>query len=76
MGIVKWHLLNHVCDDIARIGGLYLNDSSIYECPHKTFKNAYKLTSQWTISSMDDSSSVIERRIPMADEPKEKSSVH
>lgn len=31
MGKVKWHLLNHVLDEISRIEVLYLNDAGTYE---------------------------------------------
>lgn len=38
MGTVKWHLEDHVCDNIARSGGLYLNDAGNHEGSHKHFR--------------------------------------
>lgn len=29
MGTIKWNLLDHVFDDMARIGGLYVNDAGL-----------------------------------------------
>lgn len=60
-GTIKWHLLDHVCDEIARIGGLYWDDAGMYEGSHKLFRKAYNSTSRRTRKSMDESVVVMEQ---------------
>lgn len=54
IGTVKWHMLNHVCEDIRRIGSLSLIDAGLYEYAHKFFKAVYKTTSGRKHSAMDE----------------------
>lgn len=72
LGTMKWHMLDHVCDDIIRLGGLYLNDAGLYEASHNQFKRAYHSTSQRTRSAMEESVTLIGRYIAMDRGPSEK----
>lgn len=74
MGTIKWHLLDHVCNEINRIGGLYLNDAGLYEGSQKLFKKGYQYTSERTRTSMDENFAVMEQRLAMEQRTMEKKS--
>ena len=63
MGTVKWHLLEHVADDIVRNGGLQLCDAGMYEYSHIIFKQSYARTSKRRNSAMDESIAIVGRRV-------------
>ncbi len=41
MGTLKWHLLDHICEDMNRLGSMIVCDAGIYEQSHKLFKYVY-----------------------------------
>ena len=51
----KFHLLDHVCEDIQRLGGLQWGDAGLYEHSHTKFKTAYRATSGRKHSAMRES---------------------
>ena len=70
MGTVKWHMLDHVADDIVRNGGLYLCDAGLYEYSHILFKQAYRQTSKRRHSAMDDAVSRLGQSLTQEDNTK------
>lgn len=63
MGTVKWHMLNHVAEDIVRNGGLYLCDPGLYDYTHTTFNQPYAKTSKKRMYAMGEFISIVRRRI-------------
>ena len=51
----KFHLLDHVCEDIERLGGLQCGDAGLYEYSHTMVKTAYRSTSGRKHSAMRES---------------------
>ena len=45
MCTVKWHVFDHVCDDIRRLGSLSAGSADLYEYSHILFKREYRKTS-------------------------------
>jgi len=60
MGTLKFHLLDHIGDDIRRMGGLHVGDAGIYEHSHVHFKQHYRGTSRRRRSAMDETISAID----------------
>lgn len=63
MGDVKWHMLDHVADNIFRNGGLYLCDAGTWKYYRTIFKQMYAKTSKQTTYAMDDSNAIVDRRL-------------
>lgn len=63
MGTVKWHLLDHVADDIVRNGGSFLCDGGIYEHSHTISNHSRAKKSIRRSTEMDDSIEMVRRRI-------------
>lgn len=59
----KFHLLDHVCSDIERMGGLQYGDASQFEHSHVNIKAAYKGTSKRKRSVMDETVRTLSRTI-------------
>ena len=55
MCTVKWHVLDHVCEDIQRNGSIYQTSAELYEYAHSVFKRSYDRTSKRRASAMDES---------------------
>lgn len=51
----KFHLLDHICDDIQRMGGIKTGDAGLYESTHTRVKAAYKASSKRKFTVMRDS---------------------
>ena len=67
MGTVKWHMLDHVPDDIVRNGGLFISDAGLYEYSHILFKQSYRKTSMRRRSEMDDAVATLGRQLAEPD---------
>lgn len=52
MGTLKCHMLDHVVEDLMRMGSLVYNDAGLYEYADITSKRLYKLTSTRRRSAM------------------------
>lgn len=52
MGTVKWHLLDHVANDIIKNGGLHLCKAGLYEYSHTIFKKSYERTLKQRCTAM------------------------
>lgn len=63
MGTPKMHLLDHVCSDIRRNGGLQYSDSSYFEHSHVSAKEHYRGTSRRKSSAMDETVKNFERNV-------------
>lgn len=50
----KMHLLDHICEDIRRMGGLRSSDASLYEYSHTLVKAAYRSSSKRRNSAMNE----------------------
>lgn len=59
----KFHMLNHIGEDIRRLGGLRYCDASLYEYAHTIVKNAHRSTSRRKNSAMDEMISVYTKDI-------------
>ena len=54
LGTEKMHMLDHIPDDIRRLGGLRYCDAGLYEYSHTMVKSAHKATSRRRHSAMDE----------------------
>lgn len=54
MGTSKFHLLNHVVEDIRATGGIEYLSSSLYEKSHKSFKEDHARTSRRIATVMEE----------------------
>lgn len=59
---LKFHLLDHLPEDISRFGSLSMLDASPYEHFNTVIKNAYRQTSQRLVTRMDEMINVLEKR--------------
>ena len=50
----KFHMLDHICEDIRRLGGIKFGDAGLYEYAHTLVKNAYRSGSKRRNSAMDE----------------------
>lgn len=50
----KMHSLDHIGEDIRRLGGLYCGDASLYEYSHTLVKRAHRSTSKRRYSAMQE----------------------
>ena len=50
----KFHLLDHVVQNINRLGGISWGDAGVYEYSHTLVKSAYRCGSKRKASAMDD----------------------
>ena len=63
MGTPKFHMLDHVCYDIKRMGGLQFGDSSYFERAHVGLKERFCESSRRKSSTMDEVVSNFHRNI-------------
>lgn len=54
MGTPKFHLLDHICYDLERMGGLQYGDASQFEHSHVVVKDLHRNTSKRKRSEMDE----------------------
>ena len=54
MGFPKWHLLDHIVEDLKRVGNISFLEADFYEMEHKSFKKEYKLTSRRKHSALKE----------------------
>ena len=59
MGTVKWHLLNHIVDDMLRLGSMIVCDAGIYEQSHRLFKFIYETTNKRLSTAIHDTISTL-----------------
>ena len=73
LGTEKMHMLDHIPDDIRRLGSLQFNDAGLYEYSHTIVKNAHKATSGRKHSAMAETISAYVKDVvstPMIKESK------
>ena len=63
MGTSKWHLLDHLCVDFRRTGGICYMSGGLYEMTHKFVKADYEKTSKRNSSAMSETMRRQEERI-------------
>lgn len=56
---LKFHLLDHICDDILRLGGLHYGHAGLFEHAHTIFKRAYRATSKRTSTAMEETMAIL-----------------
>jgi hypothetical protein len=61
MGTNKFHLLDHVVEDVMRLGSLLLLSADSFESSHKSVKEAFTATSQRNATWMPESFAVMGR---------------
>lgn len=61
MGTLKFHLLDHLVDDIKRLGSISVMDAGPFEYSHTLFKQQYRGTSKRRHSAMKESIRQINR---------------
>jgi len=60
MGTLKFHLLDHIGDDIRRMGGLQFGDAGLYEHSHVYFKQQYRGTSKRSKTALEETLTAID----------------
>ena len=54
MGTPKFHMMDHVCDDVERMGGLQYSDASYFERAHVSLKERFRDSSRRKRTGMDE----------------------
>ena len=54
MAVPKFHMLDHLPDDIERIGSILSMSAGVFESAHKEFKHEYKSTSRRRRAAMEE----------------------
>ena len=54
LGTLKFHMLDHVVDDLADLSGIQFSDASFYEHSHVYFKEMYRSTSKRRTTVMSE----------------------
>lgn len=68
MGTPKFHLLDHVCDDIERLGGLQYGDASYFERAHVSVKERFREGSRRKTSGMNETIVNFQRDVVMTND--------
>lgn len=63
MRTVKWHILDHVTENIVRNGGMFLCNAGLHEDSHTIFKNFHAKMSKRRKYVMDDSEATVGGRL-------------
>lgn len=61
MGTLKFHLLDHLVDDLRRMGGIHTLDAGLYEHSHARVKRWYNRTSKRRATAMSESMEILQR---------------
>lgn len=59
----KFHMLDHIAQDLRRSGGLRFGDAGLYEYSHTLVKKAYRSGSKRKANSMDETVALFEREM-------------
>lgn len=59
LGSNKWHMLDHVAEDIVQNGGPFLCDEGLYGYSNKLIKQYYEITYKRWQRAMDESIEVM-----------------
>jgi len=66
VSIVRFHVLDHMVEDISKTGGLLHNDAGPYEASHTALKEHYCRTSRRRSNAMDESLRSLQSENPVA----------